>query len=251
MRAHGFDDVTRDLALVERVGAPGRDARERRRERRVLQRLPNGERRAVRVEEVGARPLLDQVLLAGNRDVQTWAHGEPVLGQLDGRLEELGPRQSPVLTMGELEQAQRSWNTDRLAPDHCVIELQRFAVRAEKAVWFRSRRSGLAAIVRGEQPGAAVVKEHERTAADARGLRLDEIEHHLHRDGCVHRAAALAEDLEARLDRERVRRGNHVALAEDGLFRRPAGGKLGRLVLRPRAGGDQEQEKAEEEWTLH
>src|SRR5262249_4479611 len=93
--------------------------------------------------------------------------------------------------------------------------------------------------------------EHECAAADARGLWLDQVEHHLHRNRGVDRAAALAQDRVARLDRERVRGSNHVVLADDRLLRCPAGRKLGCRDLSPRGRSGEEQQKTEEERSLH
>jgi hypothetical protein len=58
--------------------------------------------------------------------------------------------------------------------------------------------------------------KHECTPADARTLRLDQSENHLHGDRCIHRAASRAQDLQAGLRGKRVRSGDHLPLHNDG-----------------------------------
>jgi hypothetical protein len=50
--------------------------------------------------------------------------------------------------------------------------------------------------------------QQEGAAADAAGLRLDQRQHHLHRNGGVERAAAGLEHLVARVGGQRVGRGH-------------------------------------------
>ena len=72
--------------------------------------------------------------------------------------------------------------------------------------------------------------DKECAAAEARGLRLDEPEHQLHRDRRVDRRAALTQNLAAGLGRERMRGHRHVPranreslrlAARRGFWRRP------------------------------
>ncbi len=68
--------------------------------------------------------------------------------------------------------------------------------------------------------------QDESAAADAGGLRLDDIQHHLHGDAGVDRAAALAEDREARLGGQRMGGDHHLPLRRDERLRREAGRAL-------------------------
>ena len=83
----------------------------------------------------------------------------------------------------------------------------------------------------GCAPG--VVVEQEGAAADPRGLRLDDVEYHLHCDRRIDGAAAGAKDRPAGFGGVRVGRRNHVPRADHGLARRRR-----RDAQRRRDGGD-------------
>ena len=60
------------------------------------------------------------------------------------------------------------------------------------------------------------IDEHERAAADARGLRLDERQDELHGDRGIDGAAARAQDLPAGFRRVRVRRHDELHVGARG-----------------------------------
>ena len=71
---------------------------------------------------------------------------EAVLGELDRRREQVGPRQAAVLAMRELEHAQRARHADGETADADVAERLGAAVRAEEHVGRRRRGRRLAAL---------------------------------------------------------------------------------------------------------
>ena len=168
MRARSIDDVARDLALIERIGAFGRNALERRRERRILQRASHRQRRSIGIVEVCLGALLREIFLARDIDVQPRAHRKALLGQPDRRLEQLRPLQLAVLPVRKLEQAQGPGHADRLAADDGIVELERFAFLVEEPIRLGGRRRCLAPVVGSQQSVATVMKEHERAAANSR-----------------------------------------------------------------------------------
>jgi hypothetical protein len=85
--------------------------------------------------------------------------------------------------------------------------------------------------------------QQERTTADPRRLRLDQAEHHLHRDRGIDRAAAGAQDFQAGVGSKRIRRDDHVARRNDGVLLYAAGRGLG---LRLGSGGRRCQEEKNE-----
>src|SRR5207244_11776516 len=109
----------------------------------------------------------------------------------------------------------------------------------------RSRRSGLAAVVRDETIPPAIVDQHEGAATDAARLRLDEVQYELYRDGGIDGAATLPEDPVSRLDRERVRGRYHELPARDRRLVRPPRSALRCVVLR--AGGRNDCEQRDEQ----
>ena len=120
--------------------------------------------------------------------------------------------------VGELEHRDHAGNPDRAAADDRVPEMQRLAARIEEQGLGRRRRRGLAAVIGTDLAPRGVVVEQEGAAADARRLRLDDVEHHLYGDRSVGGAAARAQDAEAGPRRMRVGRGHHVA-RRPGRFR--------------------------------
>jgi hypothetical protein len=72
-------------------------------------------------------------------------------------------------------------------------------------------------------------------------LRLDKVQHHLRRHRRVNRAAARAEDLQARRRRVRVGRDDHLLLRPHHRLLGPAGADLGRRLRRRRDGNEDEK----------
>ena len=178
-------------------------------------------RLTARVVEVAAEIVATrEPLEAVQEAVKARRNLEAVFGELYRRGEQVGPRQAAVLAMRELEHAQRARHSDGETADADVPERLRASVRAEEHVGCRCRRSRLAAFVGRDGAGTPVlgrgVDEHERPAADAGGLRLDERQHELHGDRGVDRAAARAQDLPARFRGVRIRRHDELHVGARG-----------------------------------
>ena len=116
---------------------------------------------------------------------------ETVAGKLDRGLEQLGPGQLAVFVVHELERGEHAGHADRQAAMHGGIARQRLAVRIEEELGRGGGRRGLAAVIAGQRLGGRVPIEHEGAAADAGGLRLDQVEHHLRGDAGIDCAPPL------------------------------------------------------------
>jgi hypothetical protein len=107
--------------------------------------------------------------------------------------------------MRELEQAKHARRSHRTAAGDRVAQRHRAAVGLEEPVGPRGGRRRFPPVVAAQQLLLLVPVQQEGAAADAGGLRLDEAQHHLHRDRRVHRTAAAREHRTACLDRQRMR----------------------------------------------
>ena len=202
---HRGDDVASDVALVEGVRAMLRHRAQRAREFRVLQYVTHGPGLAAGPVEIGGgRGLLGQRLVAGQQLVQARRNGEALLGQPDGGLEQVGPRQHAMHHVRQFQAAQQARHADRHAVIDGLRERQRFALGVEESVGTRRRGRGLAAVVGLQAAAAGRIQHHERAAADAGGLRFHQIQHQLGRDGGVHHAAAPAQHFIAGAGRQRL-----------------------------------------------
>ncbi|MCY1355985.1 hypothetical protein D9M68_526480 [compost metagenome] len=232
------DDGLGDRAvLVEGVGAVRGDGAEHIGQRRVLDGGVDRARGAVGIQEIRRhfRIALDigHRGRAGDRGGHAWRDGEAVRGQLDGRREQLLPRLLAVFAVGQFEHPQRAGGTDRAAAAHRV---GRRSGRVGGGfpldiVLVGAGRSGLAAIVGRHRLGRRVVIHDEGAAADAGGLRLDQVQHHLCRDRGIDGGAAVLEHVAGDLGRERVVGHRHIGLAVDRRLGRVASGLLGRARI--------------------
>ena len=148
----------------------------------------------------------------GRRCSQVASRGgaaNPSLGQPDRRLEQVGPGQLAVLPVRQLQQGDGAGHADREARPTASRKRQRLAVAAQEQLGRRAGRRGLAAVVGDHGAGRAVEMQQEAAAADARGLRLDDAQHHLHGDRRIDRRAAAAQDVEPGLGGQRVGRRDH------------------------------------------
>ena len=132
-----------------------------------------------------------------------------------------------MLPVGEFEHSQDTRRAHRAAAHYGLPEGQRRAVRIQEERRCGRGRGGLASVVADQPVRGRIVMEHEGAATDARGLRLHERQHQLHRDRRIDRAAARREHFDACRDRQRIGGSNHVAGGEADLPRLPAGGMLG------------------------
>jgi len=106
-----------------------------------------------------------------------------------------------VGAVSRLQQPHDTGHADRAAAHHRVVEAQRLARGIEEHGGRGAGRRRLASVERGERPARRVPVQEEGATADAGGLRLDQVEHELHRDRGVDRAAALAQHGNPGLDR--------------------------------------------------
>lgn len=246
---HLGDDGLGHFTFEQRLGAVASDVLEHGRQFGVLEHMAHGPGFVGCVEEVRTRGrVLGQVFFVGQQRVQARAHLEAAFRQLDGRLEQRCPGQLAVLLVRQLQHAHRAGRAHRAAPDDAVVESDRLAARPEKQVFIGGSRGRFAAVV-GLDLAAARVQQ-KGPATDAARLRLDQREHHLHRDGSIDGRASGLENLVARVAGERIG-------GSDGeLLRRPAGlfgvagggfglvGLAGWRVAQPGAGAAGREESA-------
>ncbi len=99
--------------LVERVGATRRDGPQGRGELRILEPVPDGQRAAAVGEEIAPRRRHEaRRAIETQQEVQALRNLEAVVGDADGRLEQLGPRQLAVLLVYVLQQPHEAGNAD-------------------------------------------------------------------------------------------------------------------------------------------
>ena len=184
---HLVHDGLGDLALVQGLAALGGDAAQHGGQFGVAQVGAHVARVAVRLEEIGGgHRVLFQVGVALDQRVQARADLEAALGQLDGRLEQRA--QGSRHAGGAPSPACARCQARRPSATHHAVVRPGLAAGVEKN--FSSAAAGaVSRPVIGLYPAAAGVQQ-EGAAADAAGLRLDQRQHHLHRDGRVHRRAA-------------------------------------------------------------
>ncbi len=137
-----------------------------------------------------------------------------------------------MTSMRFAQQRDHAGNADGAAADDRFDEPFRLAVGVEKAIGTRGRRRGFAAVVGDKAAALAVMEQHERAAADAARLRLDEVQHELHGNGRVDGIAALSQNSISGLDGNRIRGRDHEMPARDGRFVGPARGGFRRRALR-------------------
>ena len=177
----------------------------------VLQHMAHGPRLAVALVEVRCRHrVLAQRSLLRQQAVQPLRDRKTFLRQIDGRCDQLGPRQASLLSMRHLQHAHHPWHAHGAATHHCLRQPHGLAVHHEQIFGGFGRR-GFTAI-----PGLhalAIVVQQKSPTAQAAGLRLHQRQHHLNGDGGVKCSAAFAQDAQPRLAGQRVRTG-HGALGK-------------------------------------
>ncbi|MNQ78431.1 hypothetical protein D3C85_933400 [compost metagenome] len=194
-------------------------------QRRVAEPATGSPWGAIRQIEVGAGVrILGQIGILLQQGGQPWADDEALLGERDGRLEQLGPGQLAIALMGQRQRAHRAGDTDRTTAHHAVVERHRLAV-PHKQLICRRGGGGLPAIHRAHP--LAIPHQQQGATADAGGLGLHQGQHQLDGDGGIHRAAAGLDDLIAGIHRQRVGGGHHEVTALPALLVGPAAGRLG------------------------
>lgn len=151
-------------------------------------------------EEIRLRPRLVEQPIGRQQRVQARGDREALLGERQRGLEQRRPAQPAVPPMCLAQQREHARDADGPPASDRGGERQRLAVHVEKAVRRRRCRRGLATVVGDRRVAARVVDQHERAAADARGLRLDQRQNELRGDRGIDRAAAAAQHPVGRVD---------------------------------------------------
>ena len=246
--AHGLDDSLRDAPLVERAGAALGDAAQGRGELGVPHEVADGPRIAAPIEEMAASPRGEALrALPSQQHVKARRDREPLLGQPDRRGKQPRPGEASVLLMQGLQEPHRAGNADAGTAADGLGKRERGAIHKE-AVGPGGGRGRLAPVVGLQLPAGGLPVEGERTAANARGLRFDQVQHQLHADGGVGRAATGPQQLQARFNRQRVGGGDHVGRGGGGRCRprpeaRQSGQRTHLLARRGAASCDQGRQR--------
>ena len=152
-----------------------------------------------------------------------------------------------MLLMGFFQHAQQAGHTHRSATHHGIVECHGFAFQPKQTLRGLSR-GGFASVK--DLQMVFVVVQQKSTTPDAAGLRLHQGQHHLHRDGSVHRCATSLQHLVARIAGQRVGGGHAALLKRPARFGLVAAGCLGEIgdaviQLGLRCGSEQAQRECE------
>ena len=168
--------------------------------------------RAVDIEiDRPRRGLVGERLDDAKPEGEARGHRKAIARQGDRRLEQLAPRPLAMFLVRQFEQSNRARNADRYARGDGLAERQRLAVGAEEHGGRRPCRRGLAPVIGGDRLARGVVIEQEPAAPQARRMRLDHAQHHLHRHGGVDCRAAVAQHRQPCLGRQRMGGRHHLA----------------------------------------
>jgi hypothetical protein len=212
-----IDDLLRQRTGIERIRPLVHDRMQRLGQFRHLEHVADRQRRPVSLVVVGPEVGrgAEEILGAVEPPVEPWRHGEAVFGKSDRRFEQFGPGQPAVIPVDRLEQPDDARHADRTAADHGVHEMQRLPVRTQEQLRRIGGGGRFAAVIDDDLAGGMVVEGQEPAPAQARGLRLDQRQHQLRRDGRVGGAAARGQHGRTGLAGQRVRRHDHVAVGHD------------------------------------
>ena len=202
------------------------DALQHRSQLRVAQHMADGPGLASRVVKIGGgHRVFLQVRLAGQQRGHARADGKTLCGQRDGRAKQLRPRQAPVLLVCQCQHGYCTRNAHRATADNRICKLEGLAAVVQKQPRCGAGRGGLAA-VKGLR-GLAVKVQQKGPTANAAALWLHQGQHHLYRDGCVHRAATGAQHLLPGVGGQRVGGGHSVTAGGPARLGGAAGGAFG------------------------
>ena len=121
--------------------------------------------------------------------------------------------------MRKLEQFEQPGDACRAPADDRLRPVQGFPRRIEEAPRPRRRRCGFAPVVGIQALRTRSVVQQKPAPADARGLRLDQVQDELGGNGRVERAATAFQEFVAGARGERMRGHDHEALRADECFR--------------------------------
>ena len=127
--AHFVDHGLRHCASVQGIGPLQRDLAQHSGQFRILEQVTDRKGLPIGLEEVGRGDgVFLQRYFCFQQPMQARAYLEAVLRQRDGRLEQFGPRQLAVLSVGLGQHGHGAWHAYRASTDHRVHESHGFAV---------------------------------------------------------------------------------------------------------------------------
>ena len=130
-----------------------------------------------------------------------------------------------MLLVGQRQHGHGAWHPHRAATHHGAGKGQGLAAGIQKQRGCGASGSSLAAIK--SLGGFAVKVQQEGAAAQAAALGLYQRQHHLHRNSRVYRAAARAQNLQARLGGQGVGRRHGIGVGGPAGFGAKAAGAFG------------------------
>ena len=201
----GVHELFGDLSLVKGARSIARDGFEGVRVLRILEQVALLDDVAIGAREKVAH-------LVGRRKWRALAqkhreplgHLEALRGAADGGLKQLQPVHGAELVVRAPQHGHDARHPGRAAAADGLDIREGLAVLVEEHVGVSARRGLLTAIERRHLAGVRIVVHEERAAGDTGALRLDQPEHRLHGDRGIDRLAALLENLDARIDRQRI-----------------------------------------------
>ena len=222
--AHFVDHRLRHRATVKGVGPLLGHRAQHLGEFGVFQHMAHGPRLAFGVVEIsGGCEVLFERGFSFEQGVQPGADCKAPFGQGNGGLKQARPGQAAVLLVSEFEHAQHTRCAQRAATHHCLHKGHGLAVGLHKKLVGGSGGRGFSAI-KGLR--LLAVKVHQKRAtANAAGLRLHQRQHHLHRNGGVHRRTTGLEHAVAGLGGQRVGGRHRKALRAVARARGLCGGR--------------------------
>ena len=133
---------------------------------------------------------------------------------MNGRLEQVTPRQFAVLLVGHFQRSEHARHAHRTPAYLGLRKRYRLAISPQEHARVGPCR-GRFATIKGLNL-LAIPIQNESTATDATGLRLDQRKHRLHGDRRINRRPALAQHLLPGSGCQRVGRCGHMA---SGVYR--------------------------------
>ena len=217
MRAHSGHHIARDVAAVERVRAAGGERAQRGGEFRVAQDRADRLGLAVRAKEICARGLVPFQL---SRPLAMPASRPETLFATRSREKRPSCELSvSCLPTSIIRGAGVPTETRSSAPAN-AIGLRRAGRTAPR----RPAGAVPARLLAAHGRASRITEEAPRRC---RRSWAHQVQHELRRDHGIDRGSAAIEDLEARLDRQRMSRRDHVPLRGRKLLRARAGGVIG------------------------
>ncbi|TPW07723.1 MAG: hypothetical protein FD124_948 [Alphaproteobacteria bacterium] len=229
--AHVGVGRARNRAFVERASSAALERAQRAGEIGVVEQRSRRRRHAVR--PVGAPRVLDflelpfgegaleTTLVVGPVEGDGLRNGRAVFRIVDGGLEETAHGETPEAPMQCVPAIDGSRHSDRRRAEGRDVATALFARDAAQGFQIQPLRRTAGAIVAMEFLRPRIPHDGEHVAAHAVAGRLDEAEHRVRCNGCVDRAAAVLEDVDCDLCRQRMRGRCGAVRCDHGRARRP------------------------------